>query len=328
MKELLEKLTQAYGPSGSENSIRELIKSELSGYETKTDALGNLIIEKEGKQGGKKIMFAAHMDEIGVMVTHIDKDGFLRFDFIGGVNPYQLPAERVRFANGTIGVIGLEKIDKISDLNREKLYIDIGAESKEEAEKLVSIGDSASFISPFVDLGNRFVSKAMDNRSACAVLVRLLQNLPETDNHIVAVFTVQEEVGLRGATTAAFATEPDYGIALDVTATGDTPKGLTMDVGLGKGAAIKVKDRSIMVHPYVKEKLVELAEKNNISYQMEVLEFGGTDAGAIHLSRSGVPSGAISIPCRYVHSRSEMVDIRDMEAALKLAQAFCGADLR
>lgn len=326
MKELLEKLTQAYGPSGSERSIREIIKAELANYETKTDALGNLIVEKKGN--GKKIMFSAHMDEIGIMVTHIDKEGFLRFDFIGGVGAYNLPGERVRFANGTLGVISVEKLDKIGDLKRESLYIDIGAESREEAEKLVKIGDSAAFISPFIDLGNRVVSKAMDNRSACTVLVQLMKELPETDNHIVAVFSVQEEVGLRGATTAAFAVGPDYGMAIDVTATGDTPKGLTMEVGLGKGAAIKVKDRSIMVHPYVKEKLVELAEKNNIPYQMEVLEFGGTDAGAIHLSRSGVPSGVLSIPCRYVHSRSEMIDYRDLEAVLKLAKAFAGADLQ
>ncbi len=326
MKELLEKLTQAYGPSGSENNIREIIKANLPQYETKTDALGNLIIEKPGP--GKKIMFSAHMDEIGVMVTHIDKEGFLRFDTIGGVGLYHLPGERVKFANGTLGVIGREKIDKISDLKKESLYIDIGAESKEEALKLVKIGDSASFISPFFDLGHRLVSKAMDNRSACAVLIKLMQQLPKTNNHITAVFTVQEEVGLRGATTAAYALEPDYGIAIDVTLTGDTPKGITMEVGLNKGAAIKVKDRSLMVHPYVLDTLVELAEKNNIKYQMEVLEFGGTDAGAIHLSRSGVPSGVISIPCRYVHSRSEMVDLRDMEAVLSLAKAFGGADLK
>lgn len=326
MKELLKKLTQAYGPSGSESSVREIIKQELSNYETRTDALGNLIVEKPGK--GNKIMLAAHMDEIGLMVTHIDDNGFLRFDFIGGVNPFHLPGERVQFANGVLGVIGVEKLDKVADLKRESLYIDLGVESKEEALKLVKIGDSASFVAPFIDLGNRAVSKAMDNRSACAVLVKLMQELPETNNHITAVFTVQEEVGLRGATTAAFAVEPDYGLAIDVTATGDTPKGLTMEVGLNKGAAIKVKDRSIIVHPYVKEKLVELAEKESIPYQMEVLEFGGTDAGAIHLSRAGVPSGVLSIPCRYVHSRSEMVDIRDMDAVLRLAKVFVGADLK
>lgn len=326
MKELLKKLTQAYGPSGSESSVREIIKQELSNYETRTDALGNLIVEKPGK--GNKIMLAAHMDEIGLMVTHIDDNGFLRFDFIGGVNPFHLPGERVQFANGVLGVIGVEKLDKVADLKRESLYIDLGVESKEDALKLVKIGDSASFVAPFIDLGNRAVSKAMDNRSACAVLVKLMQELPETNNHITAVFTVQEEVGLRGATTAAFAVEPDYGLAIDVTATGDTPKGLTMEVGLNKGAAIKVKDRSIIVHPYVKEKLVELAEKESIPYQMEVLEFGGTDAGAIHLSRAGVPSGVLSIPCRYVHSRSEMVDIRDMDAVLRLAKVFVGADLK
>ncbi|MDD2431278.1 MAG: M42 family metallopeptidase [Firmicutes bacterium] len=326
MKELLQRLTQAYGPSGSEDKVREIIKAELPGYETKTDALGNLIVEKKGSKN--KIMFSAHMDEIGIIVTHIDKEGFLRFDFVGGVNPFHLPGERVEFKNGTLGVIGLEKLDKISDLTKANLYIDIGAENKEEAMKLVRVGDFASFTSPFIDLGNKVVSKAMDNRSACAVLIKLMQELPETQNHIVAVFTVQEEVGLRGARTAAFGVDPDYGIALDVTATGDTPKAMTMEVGLGKGAAIKVKDNSLLTHPYVKDKLIELAEQNNIPYQMEVLEFGGTDAGVIHLSRSGVPSGVISIPCRYLHGRSEMLDTRDLEAALALAKAFAKADLK
>lgn len=326
MKELLKKLTQACGPSGSEQCIREIIKSELPNYETRTDALGNLIVEKKGPKS--KIMFSAHMDEIGIIVTHIDKEGFLRFDFIGGVNPFYLPGERVQFQNGTLGVIGVEKLDKIADLQKSNLYIDIGVESKEEAMKLVKIGDTACFTSPFIDLGDRLVSKAMDNRVACALLIKLMQELPETDNHIVAVFTVQEEVGLRGAKTAAYGIDPDYGLAIDVTATGDTPKAMTMDVSLGKGAAIKVKDNSLLAHPYVKDKLVELAEANNIPYQMEVLEFGGTDAGAIHLNREGVPSGVISVPTRYVHSRSEMVDVRDLDAALALAKAFAKADLK
>ena len=315
---LLEKLLMAFGPSGSEDRIRGIIKDEIKDYvdEVKVDALGNLIAIKKGS--GKKIMVASHMDEIGVMVTCIDEKGFLRFTNIGGVSPFVSLYQRVMFSDGTIGVIGMERLDDMKDLQLHKMYVDIGAETKEEAMKKVNVGDVACFYTPFVQDGDHVISKAMDDRIGCYVAIEALKELKNCPNEVYFVFTVQEEVGLRGAKTAAYALDPDYGIALDVTLTGDTPKSRTMDVAMGKGAAIKVKDSSILTHPTVKNFMVDMAKEYKIPYQLEVLEAGGTDSGAIHLSRSGVPSGVISIPCRHVHSPSEMVSVKDVENAIKL----------
>lgn len=324
MKDLIKRLTETFGPSGAEGPIREVIREEVAGLvdEIRVDALGNLICHKKGK-GGKKILLDAHMDEIGLMVTHIDDNGFLRFGTIGGVNPFVALGNRVYFENGTFGVVGSERIDDPKETKAEKLFIDIGAKDKKDAESKVSVGDSAAFFQPCVDLGRRMVAKAMDDRIGCAVVIETLRRLSEPQNDIYAVFAVQEEVGLRGARVAAYGIEPDVGIAFDVTTTGDTPKGVTMDVALGKGAAIKVKDSSVICHPGLKNYLVKLAQENHIPYQLEVLERGGTDSGAIQMTRQGIIAGVISVPCRYVHSPSEMVDMDDVEACVNLAKVFC-----
>lgn len=315
---LLEKLLMTFGPSGSEDKIREVIKEEIKDYaeEIKVDALGNLIAIKKGT--GKKIMVASHMDEIGVMITSIDENGFLRFTNIGGVSPFTSLYQRVMFADGTIGTIGMEKLDDIKDLKLNKMYIDIGLSSKEEVIKKINIGDVASFYSPFAYQDDSIISKALDDRIGCFVAIEALKELKNCPNEVYFVFTVQEEVGLRGARTAAYGVDPDMGIAIDVTMTGDTPKAATMDISLGKGAAIKIKDNSVISHPTVKNLMTEVAKENNIPYQYEILDMGGTDSGAIHLTRSGVPSGVISIPCRYVHSPSEMVSVHDVNNAIKL----------
>lgn len=329
MKDLIKRLTETFGPAGSEGPIRELIRKEVEPYvdEIKVDALGNLICLKKGTGGGKKVILDAHMDEIGVIVTHIDENGFLRFSNIGGVSPVVALGQRVYFENGTFGVIGSEKLDDIKDLKLDKLFIDIGATSLEEAAKKVKVGDMAAFYQPAIDLGNRMVAKAMDDRIGCAVVIEALKRLKQTQHDIYAVFAAQEEVGLRGARVAAYGIDPDVGIAFDVTRTGDTPKAHTMEVSLGKGAAIKVKDMSLICHPGLRNYLVKLAEDNDIPYQMEVLERGGTDSGAIQLTRAGVPAGVISIPSRYVHSPSEMVDLGDVEACVKLCVAACESPL-
>jgi endoglucanase len=328
MKTVIQQLTEAFGPSGYETEVTALIKSMVEKHvdKIKTDVLGNLIAVKKGSQNGKTIMFAAHTDEIGLVVTHIDDKGFLRFGNIGGVGISTLVGNRVRFAGGAVGVIYQEK-GSWKDLTLDKLYIDIGAESKEEALQKVKLGEFGIFHRDFEDLGNRLIAKSMDDRVGCAVLIEALKKIESPANTLYFVFTSQEEVGLRGARVAAYGIEPDLGIALDVTLTGDMPEARRMEVSLGKGAAIKVKDSSIIVHPKVKELLVDLAEEKQIPYQMEVLEAGGTDAGAIHVSRAGVPSGAISIPTRYVHSPSEMVDIRDVQACVDLVVALADSDL-
>lgn len=328
MKTIIQQLTEAFGPSGFETEVTELIKSMIEEHvdELGADVLGNLIAVRKGSQDGKKIMFAAHTDEIGLVVTHIDDKGFLRFGNVGGVGISTLVGNRVRFAGGAVGAIYQEK-GSWKDLTLDKLYIDIGAESKEEALKKVKVGEFGIFHREFEDLGNRLIAKSMDDRVGCAVLVEALKTIKNPKNTLYFVFTAQEEVGLRGARTAAYGIEPDLGIALDVTLTGDMPEARRMDVSLGKGAAIKVKDSSLIAHPKVKDLLVSLAEEKQIPYQMEVLDAGGTDAGAIHLTKAGVPSGAISIPTRYVHSPSEMVDIRDVKACVDLVVALADKDL-
>jgi len=325
VKETIKKLVETFGPSGYEQDIRDSIRQEIErhglatekGDEVRVDALGNLIVLKKGAGDGHKVMLAAHMDEIGVIVTHVDEKGFLRFGRIGGVYPHTLLGGRVRFADGTVGVIGVEKLEdrtKMPDL--DKLFIDVGA--KDKASCPVRVGDVASFVRPLADMGDRLVAKAMDDRIGCAVLLQVLRDLKETPHDVYFVFTVQEEVGLRGATTSSYGVAPDLALSVDVTGTGDTPEARTMAVSLGDGPAIKVKDGGMLAHPGVKNWLVKTAEGNGIPYQLEVLEGGTTDARAIQTSRAGVPAGCVSIPCRYVHTPSEMVDYGDVTHAVKL----------
>lgn len=323
MRELLKKLSETYGPSGREQQIARLIMGEIRDYvdEVFTDTLGNLYAVKRGN--GTKVMVAAHMDEIGIIVTFIEEKGFLRFSNIGGVSPYILLGQKVVFANGTVATVGMEKLEDIKKLAFDKMYLDIGAASREEAAAKVRIGDIATYYRELTFSGSRAIGKAMDNRAGCAVLVNAIKELEKTNNEIYAVFTIQEEVGLRGSRTSSYRLNPELGLAVDVTPAGDTPEPpVAMDVNLGGGPAIKVKDASVICHPRLKELLLELTEQEGIPCQLEVLQAGGTDAGAIHLSREGIPSAVISVPCRYVHTPGEMVDIADMQNAVRLLKSF------
>lgn len=324
MKKLIKEITSIFGPSGNEEKIRDYIKKQVKDYvdDVYEDNLGNLIAVKKGQNNGKKIMFAAHMDQIALMITHIDDNGFLRFTNVGGISHNFLPGTPVVFADNTMGTIGVEKIDNISDLEMSKLYIDIGADSKKEAEKKVALGDTAIYAPNFSVNNNRVISNYHDDRIGCVVLIEAIKNIKNNRNKLYFVFSTQEEVGLRGAKTAAYQINPDIGIAVDVTATGDTPEAPIMDVSLGEGAAIKIKDNSTITHPLVKDLLVNECENNSINYQFEVLEYGGTDAGAIHLTKGGIPSGTISIPTRYVHTPTEMIDLSDLKSSVKLVTAI------
>ena len=328
MKDLIKTLTEEYGPSGSEDKIVELIKGAIAPFvdEMEVDKMGSLVAVKKGS--GARAMLAAHMDEIGLIVTHIDKNGFLRFSVVGGVAPFRLSGSRVVLGNGLVGTINLERVPDPAKAGFDKMFIDIGAASKEEAESKVSIGDFAVFRQDCVDLGDRVIAKAMDDRVGCAVLIETAKRLKNSPNQVHFVFTVQEEVGCRGATTSAYAIEPDLGIAVDVTRTGDTPEAATMEVSLGKGPAIKVKDSGVIAHPKVRDFLVGTAKELEMPYQLEILEGGGTDAGPMQRSRGGVPAGVVSIPTRYVHSPSEMIDIGDTEGCIKLLTAALEKDLR
>ena len=326
MKKLLKQLTETFGPSGYEDEVRKLVQAEVKSLadEIKVDALGNLIARKKPTKPNKdtkKIMIAAHMDEIGLMVSHVDEKGFVRFSPIGGVFRRYVMGGRVRFLNGTVGVIGNENLGNINELpTLDKVYIDVGATSKKDCP--VKVGDVAAFERPFVDMGNRLVAKSMDDRVGVLVAIEALRALKSTPHDVYFVFTTQEEVGTRGAGTSAFGVDPDVGIALDVTPTGDAPESLKMEMALGKGACIKIKDAGALSDPRVVQWMIRTAEKNRISYQREVLLFGGTDARAIQLARAGVPAGCISIPVRYVHSPSEMVDYSDVESSVKLLTAL------
>ncbi len=316
--ELLNKLVNAFSPSGDERQVAEIIKAEIKDFvdEIKIDRLGNLIARKKGN--GKKIMIAAHMDQIGLLITDIDEKGFLRFTNIGGISPYVSLGQRVVFKDGTIGIVYMERMEDMNKLKLENMYIDICASSKEEAEKKVSIGDSCVYMSQYYESENKVTSGCLDDRIGCYILIETIKELKEVINDIYFVFTTQEEVGLRGAKTSAYGINPDFGIAIDITGSGDTPKARRFAVGLDKGAAIKVKDQSIIVSPLVKEFMIKTAKENNIPYQLEILEQGGTDSGAIHLTREGVPTGVISVPTRYVHSACETISKNDVNSCIKL----------
>jgi putative aminopeptidase FrvX len=322
MKQLIQKLVETPSPSGYEAQIRSVVQAEIAPYTDamQVDALGNLIAQKgQGGADGIKIMLAAHIDEIGVMVTHVDENGFVRFTTLGGVRPYTCVGGRVRFLNGATGVIYMEPLDEMSKVPTfDQLYIDLGLSNSQDAP--VQIGDVAAFDRPFMDLGDRLVAKSMDDRIGAAVLIETLRQIKNTPHKLFFVFSTQEEVGVRGATTAAFGINPDLGLAVDVTGTGDTPRRtkVRMQVSLGKGPAIKVRDGGMLADRRVVDWMVRGAEKLNLPYQMEILEGGSTDARAMQLARAGVPAGCLSIPCRYIHSPSEMVDYQDVQQAVQL----------
>ena len=323
--QLLENILTAYGPSGHEGRVADVIRTALEGHvdEMYTDVMGNLIAVKKGDGTGKRIMTSAHMDHIGLAVVDADENGFLRVCNVGGIRAAKMVSGHVVFENGVHGVVGADEKVK-GELQVSDLYIDIGAASKEEALGMVALGDMCVMAPRVTKLGkNRLASPAMDDRIACYVQAQAVLELDkENKNDVIAVFSVQEEVGLRGATTAAYAAEPDLGIAVDVTGVGDVPGVATkVPVSLGKGAAIKIMDRSLICTPCVVEMMEKLAKENGIAHQREVLPYGGTDAGAIQRSRGGVATGAISIPCRYIHSEAETVDLDDVKACVELLKA-------
>lgn len=337
MKQLLEKLSNASGVSGFEDEIRNLMMDELKGHvdDLEVDNMGNLIATKKGKPDGKKVMLAAHMDEIGLIVRYIDKNGFIKFSKLGGINDQMLLNQEVNIhSNGEkiLGVVGskpphrMKAAEKKKPVEYENMFIDIGASSKEDAEEMVNVGDPITIKQKFAELKNDLVmGNAMDNRVGCAILVEVLKRA-SSDATIYGVGTVQEEVGLKGARTSAYRINPDMALALDVTISGDHPgmKEEEAPAKAGEGPCIILTDasgRGIITHPQVKELLIEVAKEEEIPYQLEVSEGGTTDATAIHLTREGIPTGVISPPSRYIHTPVSVVNINDVENAVKLILA-------
>ena len=321
--ELLKKLTQLNGVSANENTVAELIINEVKDFcdEYYSDNLGNLIVHKKGS--GKKVLFAAHMDEIGLMANYVDDKGFIRFAPVGGVDAFASLYQRVVFANGTEGSVCFEnKNDVKKDLKFSSMYIDIGASDKEEAESKVKAGDVAVFKGDFAVLGSKVVSKALDNRIGVYALVEAIKKTSSNSLDLYFLFSSQEEIGLKGANSV----EPDIAISVDVTGTGDTPGCETMDVKLGDGVAIKIMDKSVITHKGLRDFISRLAKDNSIAHQFEILSYGGTDAGAMQLTKGGAVTGALSIPVRYVHTTCETASIADVEACIRLVCEICKKD--
>ncbi|MBE5817074.1 MAG: M42 family metallopeptidase [Clostridiales bacterium] len=325
MKDFLMEIAGVFGPAGDEGLIREYITEKIKDIadEIRVDAMGNLIALKKGSGEGKRVMVAAHMDSIGIMVTNVEKEGYLRFATIGGVNPQVLVNQKVMFKNGIIGVVTSE------DKNASSLYIDIGAIDDADAKNMVSFGDYGVYYAPSAELANDVIaSPYMDNRVSCLVAIEALKRMKNVKHDVYFVFTTQEEVGLRGAKAAAYSVMPDIGIAVDVTGTGDNlSTNKHMAVRMGAGAAIKIKDGSVLCHPKVKAMIENIARENEIPYQLEILEYGGTDTSAIQLTGAGIPAGAISIPARYIHSMSETVSLSDVEACITLLTKTLESDM-
>ncbi|QLC49624.1 M42 family metallopeptidase [Methanolobus zinderi] len=331
MEELITKLSNAHGISGSEENIQAILEEELKPYadEIRTDKMGNLIVVKKGD--GPSIMLAAHMDEIGLMVKYIDDDGFLRFVTIGGWFDQTLHSQRVivHTKNGPIpGVIGSKPPHVMKDEDRKKpiksddMFIDVGANDKEDAEKMgIEVGTPVSMDMEVKKLANgKITGKAFDNRAGCAIVIETMKQLAEQDIKatLYVVGTVQEEVGLKGARTSAYGLNPDVAIAIDTTIPGDHPGIDKKDSVLetGKGGVITVVDasgRGLIANPQVLKWLRETADRNDIPYQMDVGDGGTTDATAIHLTRDGIPTGVLSVATRYIHSPVEVLDVADLK---------------
>jgi len=329
----LKALSEAFGPSGCEGDVRKVIAAQIAGKvdESRVDHLGNLIALQKGTDyPGFKVMAAAHMDEVGLMITHADESGLLHFTKVGGIDDRILPAKVVRIgAKRVPGVIAIKPVHLVRREERsrvvpyDQLVIDIGTGSKAEAEKLISKGDYATFDVGFDDLGALVKGKAFDDRAGCAVLLALIERGPYPFD-FYPVFTTMEEIGLRGARVAGFSVMPNAALVFEGTICDDSPKERdeSPTTEVGKGPAISVMDRSVIADRRLVRLAIETAEAEGIPYQFKQPGKGGTDAGAIHLAQTGVPSLPISVPSRYIHSPVSILSKRDFEQTVELVAAM------
>jgi putative aminopeptidase FrvX len=336
---LLEELSNAFGVAGFEDEVRERIQTRITPFvdEVRTDALGNLLASRKGN-GELTLLLDAHMDEVGFIIKWIDEKGYLRFTPLGGWDYRILPSHRVEIQTRTgekrYGIIGsvpphiLKEEERKQPIAIENLFIDVGASSRQEAAKMgLRIGDPLTIHSPFAKLCSDYVvGKAFDDRAGCTVLIEVARQLAETklDIDIVFAFVIGEEIGLRGARTAAYQIDPDFALALEGTIGADMP-GVpeeSQPVRIGRGPAITVADRSIIVSRRMIQALERAAAEEDIAYQYKLPTYGGTDAGAIHLSRAGVLSGVVSVPCRFIHSPNSTLCVGDLEDTIRLVTKF------
>jgi len=343
IKDYQKRLSSLIGVSGYEddvgNFILNLIEKEELADKAWIDPLGNVLAKKEGSSGNNKILLDAHTDEIGFMISHIEKKGFLRFVLIGGWDKRILLGQSVVIRSDIgekfHGIIG-SKPPHLTSLNDRKkvveipeMYIDIGMNSDEDViDNKINIGATGTLFSPFADFPNNMVrGKAFDDRTGCNVLIHTMRRLKEefsVADSVLFNFAVQEEVGGRGAITGAFNLKPTMALAIENTTAGDVPgiRDAEIPVYIGKGPAITIADRSILSNPKVNERLIKNAELKNIPYQFKKPAYGGTDAGKIHISREGVPSSVVSVPCRYIHSPTSLLKLEDLLNTIHLVDAF------
>lgn len=327
--DLQRTLVAAASPTGFEKNIREAIEKLAKPHadEMKVDAMGNLICRKKGT--GKKVMMAAHMDAIGLMIKSIDEKGFLWFRSVGGISPATILNTRFRLPGGVRGIVNLRKTADFSgknlmEITMNDVYMDIGAKSRSDAEKHVKIGDVALFEGDVRQIaGGNIMGPYADDLSACAVMLMAMEKVKDSPNDLYFVFTTQEEVGCRGARTAAYAIEPDYGIACDVCSVGDTPANRLdhMEVKLGNGPTVKIMDESVICSPEFNETIKKIAKKNKIAVQDEILSGGGTDTCEMQMAKAGCKATCISIPSRNIHSPVEIFNSKDAEDAASLIAA-------
>lgn len=326
--DLLKTLSEAPGVSGHEGAVRKVVRQAIQDHvdEIRVDHLGNLIVVKRPTEGsGLKVMLAAHMDEVGLMIVNISNDGLLKFRTVGGIDPRILLAKTVRIGDkGVIGIIGVKPIHllKRSEWERvlevEDLVIDIGATSETQAKESVKPGDYAVFATSFDEVGGLLKGKAFDDRAGCAVLIELLRE--EHPVELYGVFTVQEELGLRGARVAAYDINPDLAFVLEGTVADDLPKDkdTSPTTEIGKGPALTLRDRTFIADRRLVDLLVDTAKAHGIPYQFKQPGVGGTDAGSIHLTREGIPSATVAVPCRYIHSPTALLSPQDFEHTVTL----------
>lgn len=330
MLNLMKTLTAVRGISGYEKAVADKLVTLMAPLCDKvwSDAMGNLICLRRGtapEGEGRKIMLCAHMDEIGFLVTFIDDRGYIRVAPIGGINPVAAAFSGVTFGNGVKGIMVPETGTAPADLKVDKLYVDIGAKDKKEAERKVRIGDFCALDGHMIRLcGRRIAGRPLDDRIGCAMLIKIAERLKQTPvvDDVYLVFSVQEEVGLRGSKTAAYGIMPDVGLAFDVTLTGDTVGAKPMACAVGDGAAIKIKDNSVLCDRSLVEELTDVARANDIKHQFEILLAGGTDTASMQLAGAGARAAALSVPTRYVHSGVETLDLNDAQACVDLTVAW------
>ncbi len=331
MNELLKNLTEAVGVSGAEQDVRRLIRDLIAGHvdEWHIDTLGNLIALKKGTGASDlRVLVDAHMDEVGLMITGFDSNGTLKFDTVGGFDDRTLLGKVVQVGQDkVIGVIGGRPVHLSTAAQRntvvkvEAMRIDIGAKTKESAESKVRLGDRAAFVTTYEELGPTAVAKAFDNRAGCAALIEILQARPYPFD-LYAAFTVQEEVGLRGAQVAAFSIDADVALVLECTPAYDLPNknDVSPNVALGKGPSIYVMDSGTVQDPRLVRHILQTAVAHKIPYQIRQPGGGGTNTAAIQRARKAIPAATIAVPGRYAHTPAMMISLEDYTHVVKLAQ--------